>query len=192
MRTMRTITTTTPTMPATTRRMKTACSSGVRLPPGPAGRRGRVAVPPPPLRGSSLSSKKDTRSLLVHFPPLQYGGRFGRPGRAAARPRRVGVSPRTAGSLHVSWNPQGVDPTEVLPTEPLHTAPAMQPAALVLGRYRLEHRLGAGGFGVVWRARAEHPPPPGAGQGAPPPPRLGQPGPRGGPAAAGRHPPPPR
>src|SRR3954467_11720034 len=140
MRTIRTITTTTPTTAATTRRTNPACSSGVRWPRCPAGRRGRVAVPPPPRGGSSPSSQKDTRSLLVHFPPVQYGGRSGRGSR------------RTAGSLHVSWNPQGVDPTEVLPTEPLHTAPAMQPSALVLGRYRLPPRLGAGGVGVGWRA----------------------------------------
>jgi eukaryotic-like serine/threonine-protein kinase len=31
----------------------------------------------------------------------------------------------------------------------------MHPAALVLERYRLEQRIGAGGFGVVWRARDE-------------------------------------
>jgi hypothetical protein len=31
----------------------------------------------------------------------------------------------------------------------------MHPSALVLDRYRLEQRVGAGGFGVVWRARDE-------------------------------------
>ena len=61
------------------------------------------------------------------------------------------VLPRM-GHTSSRWTPSRIESRTQMTTPSERQTVRLEGERLALGRYRLEHRIGAGGFGVVWKA----------------------------------------